>query len=522
MDKHNKGISKRRENRSVVGRFRGGVLAPVMAVPFHGNEGGTVNQEVTFELDPIAGRMLTPITAEVVSIFVPLNEIRRKQIHSTNGSPEGLRRDLMMVESLFGLEPENELTQRMGIIPRSIGGFKQVCTISRLAHNVAVNFLRRRKFVDALQVDLDNVAVTPALLSSTVLDRLHGVLDPDEHIGGAVELELGNMQLPVKGIGLRTDVTHSNYDGTTDVRETEGENDPLADYDHAVGINSNRVLLETNNLGWPRVFADFEGVDAGGVSLRDFYRAERVDAMTREFRDILDKNPENGEELIARFAHGLKADNSGKPFVVYENEHILASSMRYSTEAANLDVAQTDLGGRIGFTAVVPPSEFGGILITFACIKPDETIALQPHPMLTEPWGKVNHAADTLKIDPVPVTVRELDADCDSADEGTIAFYTGNNELLRNYTNYGLSRSLDPTTVANKTAIWQLQVPMSVTPQSILYPDDLEHYPFQDQLAEVCTYTVSSNAVVATPRIFGPRPVENMAVLDGDNIFGEE
>ncbi|RWR47183.1 hypothetical protein EOW66_17320, partial [Sinirhodobacter huangdaonensis] len=62
----------RREARTLVGRFRGGVLAPVMAVAVRGNEGGFVSQKVTFELDPIAGRMITPIYGELTSVFVPV------------------------------------------------------------------------------------------------------------------------------------------------------------------------------------------------------------------------------------------------------------------------------------------------------------------------------------------------------------------------------------------------------------------------------------------------------------------
>ena len=57
------------------------------------------------------------------------------------------------------------------------------------------------------------------------------------------------------------------------------------------------------------------------------------------------------------------------------------------------------------------------------------------------------------------------------------------------------------------------------TPESVIYPDDLAHYPFADQLAEVCTYTISSVATVRTPMIFGPTPVEELAQIETDDIF---
>jgi hypothetical protein len=84
---------------------------------------------------------------------------------------------------------------------------------------------------------------------------------------------------------------------------------------------------------------------------------------------------------------------------------------------------------------------------------------------------------------------------------------------------YGLNRLLNPTTVANKSAIWQLDVPLSVTPSTVLYPETLSHYPFADQNAEVVTYVISSNATLPTPMIVGPSPVETLEVINTNDIF---
>jgi hypothetical protein len=91
--------------------------------------------------------------------------------------------------------------------------------------------------------------------------------------------------------------------------------------------------------------------------------------------------------------------------------------------------------------------------------------------------------------------------------------------LKATYVDYGLNRHLNPTTVANKTALWQIKVPMSVTPDSILYPVTLDHYPFADQLAEVVTYTIASQAVVQTPMHIGPTPVETLAIINQETLF---
>ena len=71
-----------------------------------------------------------------------------------------------------------------------------------VSHNAAVNFLRQRKYVKATTLLAGNTLSTPALIGQTMLDRLNGVLDPDDRINGKVQLEIPDMILPVQGIGL--------------------------------------------------------------------------------------------------------------------------------------------------------------------------------------------------------------------------------------------------------------------------------------------------------------------------------
>ena len=162
---------------------------------------------------------------------------------------------------------------------------------------------------------------------------------------------------------------------------------------------------------------------------------------------------------------------------------------------------------QIAFAAVVPPTEIGGILVTMASVKPDETLASQPHPILSKPWAATNHVDDETALDPVGVLMREVDADVPTGNETSIAFYTGLHQTYRHYVNYGMTRNTNPVDLEAKTAIWQVKIPASVTPENVVYPV-IDQYPFIDQLAEICRCRIQSNAAVATPRVFGPTPVE--------------
>lgn len=510
----------RREARTLVHRFRGGKLAPVMAVPVRGNEGGMVSQTVTLELDPIAGRMITPITGEMVSVFVPVQAIDAIKDPDADyaGLTEVLREKLLSGNPLFGLENEGEISKRCGVNPRSISGVKKVNEMVRLAHNAAVNFLRQRKYVYATLLTKNNAVITPAIISQTVLDRLNAVLDPDDRINGQINLDIPNMTLPVTGIGLAA----SQGAGATNVSVKETTGTTAWSY-----AKQDDIFIRLNgaaSTSRPVVNAQLNGAVAGNVNLVDFYNAEKKDRLVRTMRQIVDENPQYGEEMLLRWAAGLNVDTGKTPFVIHEERQVFGRSINSATDTTGVEdrVIRSDMALQMSFTVPIPRTELGGIIITFCSVKPDETISSQPHPFLSDVWGAENFVSDELALDPVPVTIRELDSDCTSAQEATVSCYVGHNQLKATYVSYGLARQLDPETVENKTAIWQLDVPLSVDPNSILYPVNLNHYPFADQNAEICTCTIASNAVVQTPMIIGPTPVEALAIIDDADMFEED
>lgn len=495
----------RRDSRTLVGRFRGGKLAPVAAVPVKGNEGGLLSQSITLELDPVAGRLITPITAEMISIFVPVQAIDAIKNPDADfaGLTEVIREKLLSGNPLFGLEDEGEISKRCGVNPRSISGAKKVNEAVRLAHNAAVNYLRTRKYVNATKLLANNTAITPALISQTVLDRFNAVLDPDDRINGMVNLDIPHMQLPVHSTDQREAGSPTRY-------EIRGKNAPTG---------------ADGDWDWDgEIWAELNGAEAGGVSLTDFYNAEKMDGLVRKMRSIVDANPEYGEEMVLRWAHGLSVDTGKIPFVIHEQRQVFGRSIAPAMDTVGVEekIIRSDMLQQLSFTVPIPKTELGGIVITFAAIKPDETISSQPDPFLSEPWGVENYVADELALDPVPVTIRELDSDCDQGDENTVAMYTGLNQMKALYIHYGLTRQVNPTTLDEKTVVWQLEVPLSVTPDTILYPENLPHTPFADTTAEVCTYTISSNAVLQTPMIIGPTPVEELAVLNDNDLFEQE
>ncbi|AXH76151.1 MAG: hypothetical protein [Microviridae sp.] len=522
-------MQTRREVRSIVGRSRGGKLMPVNVVPVIGGESGMLSQSVMVELDPIAGRLLNPVTVEMTAVFVPLQAMEHTRWPSddTKSVTELIRRRLDSGEDLYPLEAPNEVTDRLRIHPRMVAGVPKVSSSVRIAHNAAVNFLRKRRYTYAAQRLPGDITISPAILSQTVLDRMNAVLDPEERVNGFVPFDLPTLTLPVEGIGVREAagaIAPGYNPASGSVVETGGD---FASPETKVttsssGSDANPVMALTA-AGVPDVNVVFGG-QTSGISLTDMYNAETQDKLVRYFRRVIDANPIDGEEQILRWCYGLSMDTARNPWVIAERTISLGMDYSEATDGVSLlnDVARSKLMGNISFSAPVPKTELGGMIVTFLSVKPDEVLEGQPHPILTEGVSMPNRAADMLKIDPVPVTMREIDTSVPSGSETSIAFYTGYNELKRLYVDYGFSLHLDPADIENRSALWQLKIPPSVTPSNILYPADLDHYPFADNLAEVARYQINSSFAAKTPLVFGPTPLEAVDVVTDENLFEEE
>ena len=533
MENYQRARSKKVYRQAHQSTMRGGKLMPVAAVPFHPGEGGVISQTIGCEMKPIAGRLVSDILMSVVQVFVPALAIDKALNPDADkaGNAEHFRSSLVAGQSMFPLGPENELTKRMAIEPIRIGGVLKTSSAVHVAHNIAVNFLRRRMYHAAAEVALTNTAVTPALLSSTVLDRFNAVLVPEDRINGSVTLE---GQVPITGIGFRHSAVGTAPQGPLAMRESNRDEKVVAkafsvegNLSSVAGANAAVNLLieqDPGKPGYPKIVADF-GLSSGqSLSLKQFYLAEAQDKLIREFAKIMQERPYDGSKMIQRAVYGLSLDTGTQPFVVFEKTVALGAGVKSGMDGPSLDVMQTNTDAEISFTRVIPRNEFGGICITFMAIKPEEVISGQPHPGFSKEWGVVNYAADDLRIDPEPVLRRQLDSSVPAVNETDVMFWVGPNHFERQYDRYDWSRDVNTATVDHKSARWRYQVPIGVAPGNVIYPADIDHYPFQlnGPSDPACMYIVKSVAEIGSPLKLGPTPVEDMQFVDDFDLLEEE
>lgn len=544
--------SKRTDTRSHGSTTRAGKLTPVGCVAVRPSESGTLHQEISVELEPIAGRLVTTPVVEVHSVFVPAlaaYHVNRNFAENTD-NVELFRNKLLDGSSLFGLSNPVPVDDVMGLEPMRIDGEEKISTMPRRSHVAAVNFLRKRRYMYAQEIPYTHASVTPALLSNTALDIFNAVLTPEDRINGAVSLR---GEVPVKGLALLGSPVFRenglyNYDDHVE-SSANGSIDSVGN-DPATGepgwIISNsyntsgggtvhpsheamQLFVSAKDLDdgagesfAPHVFADMSAAGTT-LSLTDFMKSERQDELMRLFSAMLKSNPELGEKIIANAIHGLDVPMDGIPFEMFSRTVALGSSIRRGTDGPSLDVEQTSTSAVVPFSVVVPKSEFGGVIITFLSVKPEESIQKQPDPIFSKDWYVDNYAADEMAYEPVPVSFRELSSEVPQSLENDVAFYVGNNHLQSNYARMDWSNDVDPATVEHRNSVWRFPIPLSVTPENILYPDVVDITPFALNSATdpVASYWFKSQATFQSPTHLGPTPLEEISVVDDEDLFEE-
>lgn len=494
---------------------------PLSMCRFRPDEGGTVSTKLDIKLAPVSGYMRTHAYVDVVQVFVPYQAIEKLHWpgNKDGGVTEMTRRRLMAGEGL-GMGTTTEISKACNIHSKSVGGDDRVSASIRVAYNAAVNHLRKAAYFDADEVAGGNDHILPAVLTANILDRFDGVLDPERNIDGSINLT-GN--LPVKGIGLRGDVAPTKSTPTAAVRET-GENGTVT-YPEGVnyaggGNNALMVKMKEGTLE-PEITIDLAGTSE--ITLRDMIESQKLDGLIREFAQMIQDDPINGEEVVERALYGLSVDYDHNCQVVYRQVHELTPAHQRPTDGASINDVSAHFELNTRFSTIVPRSQLGGQLVTLAMIKPVETLAKQPDPAQTENWALVNRVHDETELDEVLLTRADLESGVADNDEDTPVFWVGHNSLKHNYATRGPNEQ-QTYQVELKSTMWTYEIPTSVTPDNINYPaQGIDMYPFHNWNGAAAEYTIDQVAAISTSLAKGPNPIERIRLFaDDPALLGDE
>lgn len=495
---------------------------PVGMCGFLPNEGGTVHTKLNLQLAPVSGYMRSTAYAHVVQIFVPYQAIE-KQINDWQedaGVTEMTRRRLMAGEG-FGLTDEGEISRAAKVNPRSIGGQKRVSRMIPAAYQASVNHLRRSAYHAAETIkwaEDGSWNIQPAVLTANVLERFNGVLDPERHVDGAINL---TGELPLRGIGRGVPSPRmvDNVASVEPQKSNDGNNGPedaqSVQYPHGtdLGANGGDIAMRLSEDGVPQLFVDLAGTSE--ITLRDMVVSKKLDALVRRFAKLIDDDPINGPERVERALYGLSVDYDANCQVLYDEVYPLKARHYRPTDGASVNEVSAHFQLEDDFATIVPRSELGGILVTLVMVKPMEVLSQQPDPILTEPWGLVNVVHDETELDEVLLTRSDLESDLQANEEDTPVFWVGHNALKHDYVTQGPNEA-QMYAQETKASMWLYKVPTSVTPANISYPENIDMYPFHHWNGAHAEYTISQQALISTTLAKGPNPVERLQVFADD------
>lgn len=507
--------SMRYDYNEHTGGFGPAEYVPLSMVFFDGNEGGTVTVDNTFTLAPVNGHMRSPVEMEVVQMFVPFEAIDKvlNPDDPRAGETETAR---LRLEADQGpvLEDEHAISKAAHIHPVVTAQGLRVSQEIRAAYVAAVNALAKEVYYDAAEWLWDG-SFAPSLLSSTALQRMRGVNDPETLIDGAINLA-GNV--PVKGIGVSEWSSNRGNPQATQVRETgeasattmtawrDVKGETLTDPEGQI-----YVAQDPNNLGFPEIYADLSG--ASELTLRDLMQSQKLDKVIRDLAVFRQRDPINGEERVARAIMNLSMEVADQPIKLYHKRHMIVPRAERPMDGPSMSEIRSEMGLSHKIASMVPTTELGGVLITFAAAKPIEVFAKQPHPYFSQPRKLKNAIHQLTDFDEELLTRGQLEQ-APLANVDDPAMWVGKNQLYFDYRTAGANEAM---TVEQqyRSIMWTIEIPAAVSPDNVWYPpmtgDDL--YPFADWNGPLVDYTVNTKADIATWLPKGPTPIERLQIL---------
>jgi hypothetical protein len=484
---------------------------PLAICRFRPDEGGVVTSGLNVRLAPVSGYMRSKAYVDVKQIFVPYQAVEKLELDTQDdaGVTEMTRRRLMNGEGI-GLETEGEITKAAYINGRNVSSDPRVQKSARLAYLAAINHLRLVAYYNATLLTKADTAIQPAILTANILERFDGVLEPENLVDGAINL---TGSLPVKGISFGT--TTANGSGS----EAGGDVVTYGEYNvitaDGTTMTNNRIKLagSADNLS-PALYADLGG--AGDLTLRDMMKSKKLDQLVRAFAGMVKSDPIHGEEKVERALYGISVDFDDDCHVVYDRVHEISPSHTRPTDGASINDISAHFELNERFSTIVPRSELGGQLVTIVMIKPLETLQKQPDPAQTEAWTLVNKIHDELALDEVLLTRQDLESNVSTADQDTPVFWVGHNSLKHKYMAQG-ANAQQIAGVELKSSMWTYEVPTSVTPDNVSYPESgINMYPFFNWAGAHAEYQFDQMASISTPLARGPSPVERIQLFATD------
>lgn len=288
----------------------------------------------------------------------------------------------------------DEIAKSLGLIIKDGAAYN---TAYHEAYISTWNFLARQRSKDITPKLLSSTALAPAFWGENNMSEIVPDFD-DALIAGEVPLTVVTGRFPVSGLGVKG----ASTTGTNLIKETDAVATTAyaRQWDPVAGAGT-VLVREKGTTGYPDVYTEMQ-TNGIKVSLANLEQAKKLVSWAR----LREKYEGHSDEwIIDTLMQGFHIEDQEfmQPIVLDQVTVPFRQALRFSTDHDNMDSKATN-GVATGSVHVhVPPNTYGGVVMIFAEVVPDQLFERQPDPYLsaTSVDDFPNYFKDA--VDPMPV-----------------------------------------------------------------------------------------------------------------------
>lgn len=327
--------------------------------------------------------LMNKVYARVSAWFIPHSSLARFEKNPTffqksyqGEEPMAGKAVIPFIQThAYGTAGSNLVYKYLGLFE---GAAVQVNTSPLESYNNVWNFvaMNRSKSLDQ-RTELDGT-LAPAFWAPNNMSEIVPTFD-DSLIAGEVPLTVVAGRLPVSGLGVQPATVQTATGIVKDTKDPTGVN-----YDRSYPTASNNVFVRAVGSGAasaPDVYAEMEqnGIT---VSLANLEQARKLVSWAK-LRERYEGHSD--EWIIDTLMQGFHVEDMEwmQPMLLSQQTVQFKQGLRYASNAPDLNEHATNgvAAGRVNVT--LPPNKYGGVIMLFAEVIPEQLYERQPDPWFT-------------------------------------------------------------------------------------------------------------------------------------------
>lgn len=475
--------------------LKAGKMMPVAAYNVLREDSSQGRIPVAVEMRETEELLVNKVWLRLTSAFIPHSALQRFEKNPTfvqkayqgEAPMEGKTVIPYIQTHLYGTAGANAVYKALGLYAPATA---EVNTSYLESYNEFVNYVAMNRSKSLEQREPLDSTLAPAFWGPNNMSEIVPTFD-SALIAGEVPLTVIEQDLRVRGIGITTGGAGS--EGGATVHEADGH---IRSYATAAQTNGTGVWVEMTpgiSEHVPRIYAEMEqqGIK---VSLANLEQARRLVSWAK-LRERFEGHSD--EWIIDTLMQGFHVEGLDwmQPVILDTQMVQFKQGLRYASNAPDLNEKATNGMAAGSVSVALPPNMYGGVIMIFAEVIPEQLYERQPDPWFTATTvdDLPNYYKDV--NNPMPVEqVRNGDVDVShSAPNGLFGWARRNWRWLKWPVRIGgdlfVHTASSATTEARKV-IWPTDVANPTLSEEFYVSTTLGDQPFMDKTRDqfVCSF----------------------------------